>query len=407
MKLQLSDTTRLLVSLYAPAMVMSFGQGMVIPTIPALAETFGVTAGLAAQLVTASVVGRTVALVPVGSFVDRVGRRPLLIGGPLLIASAAALTAVAPVFALLLVTQFLSGVGSSAWQVAREITAVDVVRPEQRGRMMSGFMGMNSVGTALGPVLGGVVTDLFDFRAVFWVYAFMGLCTLAVSLGVPETARRQDRTPRRRLDIGRVSEVEPYFRTTYVVLICNSFVAAMRHAIIASIVPLYLGLQLGYSPTQVGTLFGIYGVVNLLMIGPTGVLSDSRGRKAVVIPSTYLAVLAFVGFPFADNLPQLAVLLVLTGVATGLALGTMATYTYDVIPEHARGRLQTLRRLVADGGALLGPALGGLIADLSSPGMVFWAFAPLQLAAGLLITFFARESLHHVRERAREVAPPS
>jgi MFS family permease len=86
----------------------------------------------------------------------------------------------------------------------------------------------------------------------------------------------------------------------------------------------------------------------------------------------------------------LAVLLGITGIATGLALGSMATYTYDIIPEHARARLQTLRRLIGDVGALLGPLMGGLIADV----------------AALAITFLAKESLHYVRSRSHEVATP-
>ena len=82
----------------------------------------------------------------------------------------------------------------------------------------------------------------------------------------------------------------------------------------------------------------------------------------------------------------------------------MATYTYDVIPEHARARLQALRRVIADIGAVSGPVLGGAIADMASPGVAFWAFVPLQLTAGLAITFIARESLHHVSTRTRKTA---
>jgi MFS family permease len=382
-------------------MVMSLGQGMVVPTIPALAATFDVSAGLAAQLVTAGILGRFVALLPAGYLLDRFGRKPVLVTGPLIVASGSALTAVAPVFPLLLVAQFLTGTGSSAWQVAREVTAVDVVRPEQRGRMMSGFMGMSSVGVAVGPVLGGIVTDLLGFRAVFWVYALMGVCTLLVSLRIRETAHPRRSAPRSLFNVGRVSEVEPYFRTTYVVLIFNTFVAMMRGALINSLLPLYVGLQLGFSSTVVGTLFGIYGLVNVLMIAPTGVLSDSRGRKAVVVPSTFIATFVFLAFPLATGVVPLSILAALMGVATGLALGTMATYTYDVIPDHARARLQALRRLFGDMGGIMGPAMGGTIADLASPSAAFWAFVPLQLVSGLLITFMARESLDHVRNSAR------
>ena len=144
---------------------------------------------------------------------------------------------------------------------------------------------------------------------------------------------------------------------------------------------------------------------NVLLIGPAGLLSDTRGRKAVVVPSTYLAAVVFFAFPFATGMPQLAVLFALLGAASALAAGTMATYTYDVIPVHARARLQTLRRLVGDGGAVLGPVLGGTIANLSSPSLAFWAFVPLQLISGLLITFLARESLPRARAQAGEVTP--
>ena len=102
-------------------------------------------------------------------------------------------------------------------------------------------------------------------------------------------------------------------------------------------------------------------------------------------------------FPLVSGNLELAVLAAFTGVATGLALGTMATYSYDVIPEHARARLQTLRRLFGDAGGIVGPAVGGAIAGVASPAMAFWAFVPLQLVSGLLITFMARESLHHVK----------
>jgi MFS family permease len=391
-RLQSSDTARVLISIYVPSMIMSFGQGMVVPTIPRVATTFDVSPGLAAQLVTATFLGSTLGLLPAGILIDRAGRRPLLIMGPLLLAAAAAFSAVTTSYPLFLAAQVLAGLGSSFWQLAREIAAVDVIQPHLRGRMMSGFHGMNSVGTAVGPLLGGIITDLFGFRAVFWTYGLMALITLAVSFQIRETAgsRRSARGPL--INFGAFREIEPFFRATFIVITINTFVAMMRSTLFNSMVPLYVGVQLGYSSTEVGAVFAVYGLLNVLMIGPTGYFSDTRGRKAVVMPSAYLAVVAFTLFPFASQMWQLSALAALSGIAGGLALGTMATYSYDIIPDHARGSLQTIRRLFGQSGLVLGPVLAGTVADMGSPAAAFWLFVPLQLVSGLLITFIAKES---------------
>jgi MFS family permease len=402
--LQLTDHQKTLLGLYGPAMVMSMGQGMVVPTIPVLAGTFELSAGMAAQLVTAGMLGRVLCLLPTGQIIDRYGRRPMLIGAPLLVALGSAATAIAPFFWLVLVAQFFAGAGMSAWLVAREVALVDIVRPEQRGRMVASFHGMGSVGVAIGPAIGGVLTDHFGFRAVYWAFALTALFTVLVGFTIRETARAKTTARGSMFNFGKLSEVDPQFRSTYVVIVGNTFVAMMRGALIVSLIPLYLGLQLGYSSTEVGKWFSLYGLVNVAMIMPTGFILDKFGRKAAVIPSVYLASLVFLIFPLIHGTLPLLVLAVCTGIANGLSLGTMATWTYDVIPEHARARMQALRRVIADVGAFLGPALGGVIADAASPGAVFWAFLPLQLIAALTITFLAKESLHHASAQRKEAA---
>ena len=163
--------------------------------------------------------------------------------------------------------------------------------------------------------------------------------------------------------------------------------------------PIYVGVQLGFSAAEVGLLFSLYGLVNVLMIAPTGWLSDTRGRKWVVVPSTYLATGVFLLFPVTREFWLLVALIGVLGVATGLALGTMATYTYDVIPEHARARLQALRRMIGESGGVAGPMAAGALADLAGPATAFWCFVPLQFVSGLLMTFVARESLGRVKLR--------
>ncbi len=397
MNIHMGQTGRLLLSLYIPSLVISFGQGMTIPTIPVLATEFNVSIGMAAQVVTAQLLGRVLCLAPSGWMVDTIGRRPLLIGGPLVIAAGAAATALAPTFWILLVAQLGIGFGNNMWMMGREIAAIDLVRQDQRGRLMSGFMGMSSVGMSMGPALGGFLTETIGFRAVFWGYVIIALGTMLVSMRIPETRGlqsdvRPDRTGLM-LDFGSIKQIEPHFRGTFVVLIYNSFVAFMRSSLLSSMIPLYVGVQLGYSPIEIGTLFTVMGVVNFLMIVPTGVISDKYGRKAVVVPSGLFATVAFLGFPLSSHMALLALGVALMGVSNGLGLGTMATYTYDIIPVHARGRLQAIRRTLGETGGVIGPIFAGVIADVINPGAAFFFFLPLQATATYFVAFKARESL--------------
>ncbi len=66
---------------------------------------------------------------------------------------------------------FFIGIADSIWVIAREIAGVDLVRADQRGRVLSGFHGINYLGLAFGPLIGGLLTEHIGFRSVFLAYA--------------------------------------------------------------------------------------------------------------------------------------------------------------------------------------------------------------------------------------------
>ena len=393
--IRLGPTGRALFSLYLPSLAVSFGQGMVIPAIPLLATTFEVSVGVAAQVVTAHMLGRTFSLIPAGMVVDRMGRRPAMVMGPLLIATGALVTAFAPQFSLLLVAQFVAGAGNSLWMLGREVAAVDLVRADQRGRMMSGFFGISSVGMTLGPAIGGLITDWLGLRAIFLVYTVLALLVLPVALTVRESRGQRPgrRAPLFDFGLGRIREIAPGYRATFVILLMATFAAMLRTSALNSMLPLYVGTHLDFSTAQVGTLFGIVGFVNMAMIAPAGFVSDKLGRKVATVPAAALTAIAFAAYPLATTMLSLSIVSGITGLAGGFALGSMTTSTYDIVPESGRAQLQALRRTVGELGALGGPLAGGVIANVYNPGVSFLFFAPLHLLTALLLVLVAKETL--------------
>jgi len=385
--------------IYFPTFLMAAGAGMIVPAIPFLGKTFAVSPGFAAQVVTAQVLGRALSLIPSGIIHDHFGIRPGMVIGAMFCLVSALLTAFSSHFWLIIVAQFLFGFGLVLWNLGRELAAVDLVSHKQRGRQISALYGIQSTGEVVGPALGGVVLDHFPFRNLFLFFAFLALVILLISLTITTGTKAPYRSKKIPLGFTRISQIAPPFRRTYLVLLFATFCAQLRMEALRSILPLYVVTELGFSATTLGFFFFVSGGITFLMILPAGYISDKYGRKWASAPPAFLAALTFMLYPFAKGFFALLLLSVAQGIISGMALGSMTTYTYDIVPYHVRAQLQVMRRTCGEIGALGGPSLGGFITNHYGAGLSFGFFAPLHLLAALLIAFVARESLP--RERSK------
>ena len=387
---------------------LSGAWAMILPAIPVLSAQFAVSPGTAAQIVTAFGIGRFVGTATGGVVIDRMGSRAALVGGPFVGGVASLLAVRAPWLSMILALVFVMGVGDSWWSSGREVAGIDLARKNQRGRVLSSLYGTNNVGLAICPLFGGLLTDLWSFRAVFVAYAFAAAAAVFLAFKVPESpipfssntetagikgwglASQRDRLRGLR-ELYR--QIRRDLRSTYLVLVLATFAAYSQRVTVQSMLPLYAGSYLKLSPTDVGLLFTISGIFVFGMIVPAGIIMDRVGRKWATVPSTGIPAIAFVVIPFTDSFIQLAVLVSFTGLSNGLSLGSVATSTYDVVPAHARGRLQAVRRTVAEIGGVLAPLLGGYLANTFNPGVPFLVYAPVLVLSATLLALIGRETL--------------
>jgi MFS family permease len=188
-------------------------------------------------------------------------------------------------------------------------------------------------------------------------------------------------------------EIRPDLRSTYIALCLATLASQSQRIIVQSMLPLYASAYLHLSPTEIGMLFTISGVIVFAMIIPAGLVMDRVGRKWCTVPSTGIPALVFVLIPMTNNFTQLATLVGLAGLAQGLSLGSVATSTYDVVPTHVRGRLQAVRRTVAELGSGLAPLFGGYLANTFNPGVPFLVYAPLLVVSATLLAAVGKETL--------------
>lgn len=380
---------------------------MLVPSIPVMAVHFGISPGTAAQIVTALAFGRLAGMPISGVVLDRLGTRTALVAGPALACAVALLAAIVPWFSIILVLLFVLGIAESIWVIAREVAGIDLALPNQRGRVLSGFHGVNYMGLALGPLAGGFLAETSGFRGAFIAYAICAAVSVLLGFTVENS-----RTPHNLQAAATVSgqsitawvqrwrnmrdlvdQIPPRFRATYVVLVFATFTSFMHRVTTQSMLPLFATTELGLSPKEVGLLFTIAGIAAFAMILPAGFVIDKVGRKWATVPSTGIPALAFLLIPFAGSFFELALLMLFLGIANGLSLGSLATSTFDVIPVNARGRLQALRRTIAELGGVGAPLAGGVLADSFNPGVPFLVYAPLIILSAVLLALIARETL--------------
>jgi MFS transporter, DHA1 family, tetracycline resistance protein len=117
-----------------------------------------------------------------------------------------------------------------------------------------------------------------------------------------------------------------------------------------------------------------------------GALSDSFGRRPVILISNFGVGLDYVLMALAPTLPWLFVGRVISGI-TAASISTSYAYVTDVTPPDQRAGRFGLLGAAFGAGFVLGPALGGLAGSVS-PRLPFWIAAGLSLANafyGLLI----------------------
>jgi EmrB/QacA subfamily drug resistance transporter len=125
-----------------------------------------------------------------GTLGDRFGRRRLMLVGVMIFAVASLIGALANSGDLLIASRALMGVGAAASEPGT-LSVLRHVYPDRRGRAraLGLWAAVSCLGLALGPIVGGVVVGLWDWRGVFWLNVVLGVVLLIAAYRyVPESA---------------------------------------------------------------------------------------------------------------------------------------------------------------------------------------------------------------------------
>ena len=184
------DEKRLLGKILPARLLINAQFRIVYPFLPAIARGLGVTLETAALLVAFRAAFGAISPL-FGFLADRIGRKPLMVGGIIALAAGAGLVAVAQTFGFALIAFGLLGIAQSAYDPSMQAHVGDVVPLERRGRAM-GIVELSWSGSWLiGVPAAGFLMARYGWQAPFVVIAALGLLCIALTAGIQETRRRR------------------------------------------------------------------------------------------------------------------------------------------------------------------------------------------------------------------------
>ena len=274
-------------SLYLPAFILALGVGIAAPALPVYAKSFNITFGVASLVIVVNLLGGAVATLPTGYLIDHVGRRKVVLLGPILTAIASLLIATAHSFPELLLYRFIEGWAQQMWMLGRLAVITDT-GGSRRGRQITGMFGMDATGRLLGPAIGGFTAASLGIRAPFVLYGIITLLAIVPSfLLVRETrtpALPSAGQPR------RVAVWQPFKQfvvPAYIgIFVAQFFAAATRGGLLTGTLDLYAVYEYGVTAKTLGLLGAAGAALGIPLTFSTGHLMDRFGRTESSCPGS-------------------------------------------------------------------------------------------------------------------------
>lgn len=157
------------------------GVNLVLPSLDAIVADVGLGAGSSGLILSTVLLGLAAGQLVAGPMSDRHGRRPVLLAGLAIFALAAVAAATATGGAMLLASRFLQGFGAGAGLALSRAVARDRYAGPEFMRVMSLLTVALAVVPGLSPMLGGIVSERFGWRAAMGVGAAAGFAVFAVT----------------------------------------------------------------------------------------------------------------------------------------------------------------------------------------------------------------------------------
>ncbi|PIY80818.1 MAG: hypothetical protein COY80_00910 [Candidatus Pacebacteria bacterium CG_4_10_14_0_8_um_filter_42_14] len=366
-------------ALFILALVMvvnALSYGIIIPLLYPFASKFGINPLGLSFLFASFSLFQFLATPIIGALSDKYGRKPLLLISLLGTSLSLAFFASAHAVWQLFLARILDGITGGNMSVAQAVIA-DKVEGKERSKAF-GLLGASfGFGFLVGPALGGLLSG-YGLTVPFWFAS--GLALFGTILGyffLEETNPKHKRThltsdikfmsSRTMLDALKTPIVGVLILVTLITSLGgNAFIIGFQSFTVD---------VLKLSPRDIGLLFTLSGVVNVLMQGG-GIKYIEKvfsSKQKLLLYAYGFAALTLLALTFANTLTLFVIAMLLYMLPNSAATPLLAGLISENSPDDAQGKILGVNQSFASLGQIVGPIIAGLIAYFYVPGIFIFS----------------------------------
>jgi predicted MFS family arabinose efflux permease len=376
---------------------------IMMPLGPQFTALFGISNAQFGLLVSAYTLSAGFSGLMAATYIDRFGRKQLLLGMYSLFGLATLACALAPDYLWLMVARVAAGLFGGVLSALSQTIVADVIPFERRGRAMGVVMTSFSVSTVAGVPLGLFLAAHFNWHAPFvGIAALVGLLSLAAWQTLPRLDAHLHHPERVSVwrGIGQVL-AEPNHLKAFAVSGLMMFAAFT----VIPYITIYLQSNAGMKNQEVPWIYLCGGLATLLSARYFGRLTDRVGKVQMFQRLALAVTVPLMATTLSQGLPLWGLLAISTlffTVMSGRMIPGMAMISSAALPR-LRGTFMTLNSAVQSASMGLAALVAGLIIGRDAQGQLtgYWVAGLLGVVASLLSVWLAGHlRLHGAPQKA-------
>lgn len=387
MQKPIREQKAVLVILLSNIFIAFLGIGLIIPVMPLFMNVMHLTGSTMGYLVAAFAVAQLIASPIAGRWVDRYGRKIMIVSGLFLFALSELVFGLGTHVYVLYVARLLGGISAAFIMPAVTAYVADITTVQERSKAMGYVSAAISTGFIIGPGIGGFIAE-YGVRLPFFFaagIAFIAVISSMFMLKEPLTKEEREQQMNEVKESTFFKDLKKSIHPSYLIAFIIVFVLAFGLSAYETVFSLFTNHKFGFGPKDIAVIITVSSIVAVIIqVLVFGKLVNALGEKRVIQLCLIIgAVLAFVSTVVSGFLVVLIVTCVIF-LAFDLLRPALTTFL-SKIAGNQQGFVAGMNSTYTSLGTIFGPALGGILFDQNIHFPFLFAGVVLFLGLGLTL----------------------